>query len=89
MILEGELVNYRKDALKYTGTDDRNVEEYRISITVNLKLVDVYKESVLWQLDGFVGDTTYFTAEKSESTAISAAIEDLARRVVDRAVDVW
>jgi len=88
LILEGELNDYRRDALRYTGVDDEEVEEYRISLVVNLKLYDTRGKTQLWEVGSFVGDTTYFTQE-SESSAISRAIEDLARRVVDRVVDVW
>jgi CYTH domain-containing protein len=92
LILEGELVNYRRDALRYTGQDNKEVEEYRISIVVNLKLYDTRKEAALWEVKNLIGDTTYFTQgslEKSESTAINEAVDDLARRVVDRVVEVW
>ena len=89
LVLQGELVDYRRDALRYTGRDDEDVEEYRISLIVNLKLYDHRNKTLLWEVGNFVGDTTYFTQEKSESSAISEAIADLARRVVDRVVDVW
>lgn len=92
LILEGELVNYRRDALRYTGQDNKEIEEYRISIVVNLKLYDTRKEATLWEVKNLIGDTTYFTQgslAKSESTAINEAVDDLARRVVDRVVEVW
>jgi len=88
LILEGELVDYRKDALRYTGEDDKEVEEYRISLVVNIRLYDTSSQTLLWQVNNFVGDTTYFI-QQSESSAISAAVDDLARRVVDRVVDIW
>ena len=88
LVLEGELVDYRKDALRYTGEDSKEVEEYRISLGVNLKLYDVSNQTLLWQANNFIGDTTYFIGQ-SESSAISEAVEDLARRIVDRVVDIW
>ena len=92
LILEGELVNYRKEALRYTGEEDREIEEYRIYITVNLKLYDTQKQAFLWELTNFTGDSSYFTQgtlSKSESQAIDDAISDVARRIVNRVVDVW
>ena len=89
LILEGELVDYRRDALRYTGADEEEVEEYRISLVVTLRLYDVSAETLLWQVKNFTGDTAYFTASKSESQAISEAVSDLARRVVDRVIDIW
>jgi hypothetical protein len=92
LILQGELIDYRKDVLRYTGTDDEEVEEYRISIVVNVKLYDTSSQTTLWEVNSLVGDTTYFTQgaqAQSESSAINEAVKDLARRVVDRVVDVW
>ena len=89
LILEGELIDYRKDALRYTGTDDSVVEEYRISLVVNLNLYDVSSQDWLWDVKNFVGDATYFTQEESESSAISKAVSDLARRIVDLVIDIW
>ncbi|MFH1577708.1 MAG: LptE family protein [Candidatus Omnitrophota bacterium] len=92
LIIEGELIDYRRDALRYTGEDDEEVEEYRISIVVKLKLYDTAKQATLWEVGGLVGDTTYFTQgsqAKSESSAIADALDDLGRRVVDRVVEVW
>lgn len=89
LVLEGELIDYRKDVLKYTGTGDEEVEEYRISLVVNLKLYDTSGQALLWGVNSFVGDTTYFVSRTSESSAISEAANDLARRVVDRVVDIW
>jgi hypothetical protein len=88
LVLQGELVDYRRDALRYTGSDDEDVEEYRISLVVNLKLYDRRNETLLWEVSNFIGDTTYFTQE-SESSAINQAVSDLARRIVDRVVDIW
>ena len=89
LILQGELTGYRRDALAYTGVDDKEVEEYRISLVVSLKLHDTSQQTFLWEVNNFVGDTTYFPQTKSESSAISEAVNDLARRVVDRVVDIW
>ena len=88
LVLEGELIDYRRDALRYSGTDDRDVEEYRISLVVNLKFYDPRKKTLLWEVASLIGDTTYLSQE-SESSAISDAVNDLARRVVDSLVDMW
>ncbi len=90
VILKGELVNYDRDALRYT--DNNDVEEYRINITVNLVLWDVAKDKPLWQEKNFVGDTTYFTRgphAESETIAVTEAVEDLAKRVVERTIENW
>jgi len=87
--LKGELIEFRRDPLRYTDADD--VEEYRINIVVALKLYNRQGE-LIWEEPSFTGDTTYFTrgaAAKSEAKAVSDAVADLARRVVERTVEEW
>lgn len=90
LVLKGELIDFRKDALRYTENDD--VSEYRINIVVNIILWDRKLDKQVWQENGFTGFVDYFTTgyqAKSEATAIAEAIDDLARRVVERAVEQW
>ena len=90
LVLKGELVEFRRDPLRYTDLDE--VEEYRINLVVNISLWDNRENKLIWEEKNFTGDTTYFTrgqTAKSEDTAISDAISDLARRIVERAVEQW
>lgn len=90
LILRGSLVDYSQEALRYDGSD--NVEEYRIRITVDIELVDVANDKLLWKEAGFAGESTYKTTGRfaaSEDTARDEAIEDLARRIVERTVEGW
>lgn len=90
LILTGELIEYRRDSLRYTDSED--IQEYRINLIVNLALWDKQKEKFLWKEPAFFGDTTYFKSgalAKSESQAIEDAIEDLAQRIVEKTVEVW
>ncbi|KPK98887.1 MAG: hypothetical protein AMJ95_02085 [Omnitrophica WOR_2 bacterium SM23_72] len=90
LILKGELVEFRRDPLRYTESDE--VEEYRINIVVNLVLYDRKENAQVWQENNFTGDTTYFTTgslAKSEDTATNDALSDLARRIVERTVEQW
>jgi hypothetical protein len=89
-ILEGELVEFRRDPLRYS--DNSEVEEWRLSLVVNLQFYDTHTKTLLWEEGGFVGDTTYFaigTNAESETAALSRANEDLARRIVERTVESW
>ncbi|MFC1674637.1 LPS assembly lipoprotein LptE [Candidatus Omnitrophota bacterium] len=91
--LTGELVEFRKDPLKYTDNDE--VEEYRVNVAVNLRLWDNKSNELVWEENRFTGDATYFTSYSrtetptSESAAITEAITDLARRIVERTVEEW
>ncbi len=95
LVLKGELIEYRKDPLSYTA-DSENVTEYRINIYVNLSLWDTKENKVLWQENNFNGNYSYFTefadranVKVSENVAVNNAVEDLARRVVERTVEQW
>lgn len=95
LVLKGELLEYRKDPLSYTANGD-DVTEYRININVNLSLWDTKENKLLWQESNFNGNYSYFTSFApgnvvvvSEDTAVNNAIEDLARRIVERTVEQW
>ncbi len=96
LVLKGELIEYRKDPLSYTASTE-NVTEYRINIFVNLSLWDTQENKLLWQENNFNGNYAYFTADNAnsasiqvpEATAVNNAIEDLARRIVERTVEQW
>lgn len=89
LILEGELVDYFKQPLRYGESDE--IEEYRISIVVDLVLKDK-NGKVIWEEKDFMGDTTYSLVgplAKSEEQALDDAIADLARRIVNRTIKNW
>jgi len=93
LMLRGELVEFRRDPLRYN--DDDEVEEYRSSIVVNLSLWDTKDSKLVWQENRFTGDFTYFTGytksgtPKSDDTAVNDAVDDLVRRIVERTVEEW
>lgn len=90
VVLKGDLIEFRRDPLRYTENDD--ILEYRINIVVNISLWDNRENKMLWEENGFTGDTSYFVSgalAKSEDTAVNDALDDLARRIVERAVEQW
>ena len=90
LVLNGELVEFRRDPLRYTQSDE--VEEYRLNLVVNINLWNNRENKLVWAEKNFTGDTTYFTigqAAKSEEAAINDAINDLARRIVERTTEQW
>jgi hypothetical protein len=90
LTLKGELVEFRRDPLRYT--DNNEVEEYRINIVVNLTLFDNRTQKVVWEAKNFTGDTTYFArgaVAKSDDVAVNDAVKDIARRIVERTVEQW
>ena len=88
--LEGELLEFRRDPLRFDAS--QQVEEWRLNIVVNLRFIDQTTNTVLWEEQGLTGDTTYFATganTESETSALSRARTDLARRIVERSVESW
>ena len=90
LTLSGILKNYRRVGLRFTDNDD--VEEYRVYITVGLQLWDNQENEIMWEEPSFVGEATYFVSgpeASSEEEAVDRAVEDLARRIVERVIEDW
>ena len=90
LILKGDLIDYKRDALRYDPNN--NVEEYRIKLVVNLELENTKTGALVWSENGFAGETTYRTTgslAKTETTAVNDAIDDLTRRIIDRTIEAW
>lgn len=91
VVLKGTLIRYQRDPVRYADNDE-DVTEYRISVIVDMALIDTKQHKELWREPNFVGDATYFvsgTNAKSESATVQAAVDDLATRVVERVVENW
>lgn len=90
LILRGELINYTKEPLRYDKFD--NIEEYRVLVSVNMELEDKKNGTFLWKESGFTGESTYRTSgalAKSETGALGEAIQDLAKRIVEKTTEGW
>lgn len=88
-VLETSLVDYRRDALRYSDGED--IQEYRLSIVIDAKMTQKSDGKVLWT-KRIVGDTTFFLAGSravTEDQAASRAVEDVARRVVEATIEYW
>lgn len=91
IVLQGRLLDFKRDALRY-DTVNNDVLEYRIKLIVDMKLIKQKTGEVVWRERGFAGETTYRTTgalAKTEATAVKDAIDDLARRIVERTVEAW
>lgn len=101
--LEGEIVGYKREPLRFTGQDFREVSEYRLRLIVRLNLIDVKTNQPLWSDRVVEGETTYFVGgsfRETERTALGALTnqersqlptleEDLSRNVVESVVEAW
>jgi len=91
MILRGDLIDFKRDAIRY-DTVNNDVLEYRIKLIVDMQLIKTKTGEVVWRERGFAGETTYRTTgalTKTEAAAVKDAIDDLARRIVERTVEAW
>jgi len=90
LVLRGALTSYRRGGLRFSDNDD--VEEYRVYVTVSLTMWDTHLQEAMWVESSFVGEGTYFISgptASSEETAVSEAVTDLARRIVERTIENW
>lgn len=89
-ILEGKLVDYRRDPLRYSEGDD--IQEYRLSVTMEVNVSLARDQKKLWQSNAISGDTSFFLSGPravSEDEAVIKAVDDLSRRVVDKTIELW
>ncbi len=88
-VLESTLVDYRRDALRYNEGDD--VQEYRLSVVIDAVMTQKSDGKLLWK-ERLTGDTTFFLSggrSITEDEAAAKAVEDVARRVVERTIEYW
>ena len=86
---EIRLVDYRRDPLRFNSNDD--VQEYRLTVTVDMRVFRTRDNTTLWSAR-MGGDSTFFLSGPravSEDEATRQAVEDLARRVVDKTIELW
>ncbi len=89
-VIEGRLVDYRRDPLRYSEGED--IQEYRLSIQMDVVMTRVSDKKIIWRDESLTGDTTFFLAGPhavSEDIAAVKAVEDVARRVVEKTVELW
>lgn len=89
-VLEAKLVDYRRDPLRYSDDDD--VQEYRLSVVIEAHLIRSSDKKEIWSDARLTGDTTFFLSGPhavSEDVAAGRAVEDVAKRVVERTFELW
>ena len=80
--------DYRKDALRYSDSDD--IEEQRLRLFVAIKLYDASGE--LLKSRSIVGREEYFLTganSRTETAAHANLIEDTARQVLEAVIERW
>jgi hypothetical protein len=88
--LEGAIISYEQEPLRYTSVD-RPLEN-RLHLVVDIKLINLKTDQVIWHEANFSGSTLYELNDEQGTRRISAAtdaVTDLARNIVDRIVEDW
>lgn len=91
VILKGEVVEFRKDPVRYASNEE-DVEEYRVNLIVNISLWNRIDNKLIWEENRFTGQTSYFVTGNqaiTEAQAVTNSLDDLGRRIVERAVESW
>ena len=89
-VVESKLIDYRRDTLRYSAGDD--IQEYRLSIVLDVSVYEAGTHKMIWQDAALTGDTSFFLSGSravSEDVAAAKAVEDVARRVVEKTIEIW
>lgn len=87
-ILLGEIIDYRREPIRYTK--EEITREYRLVIAVRLVFKDQRHNEVIWENPRVEGETTFFVGTslpESERANLPNAIKDLAHDVVEKVVE--
>lgn len=90
VILETDLVGFDQEGLRFNSLE--NVEEYRLLLQADVRLVDAKTRKILWEEKQFTGDADFFISEVrsiGREEGAQRAVERLAKNIVDRVVEDW
>ncbi|MGB2599916.1 MAG: LPS assembly lipoprotein LptE [Candidatus Omnitrophota bacterium] len=90
LLLKGQLIELDRYPLSYSKT--RDVEEFRVEVIVNIELYDNRTGKLMWKEPKFMGQFDYDVVgpnAKTEAAAVTGAIKDLSKRIVERTVEAW
>ena len=89
-IVSGKLLEYVREPLRYN--DNQDVTEYRVRVAASVKFLDKKNNKIIWEAASFSGESSQRTEgslKKTEETARHEAVDDLARRVIEKTIEVW
>lgn len=91
-VLEGSVIEFKSDPLRYADINSDIVEEFRITLAVALQLTDMRSGKVLWK-DEIVKRTEDFyvggTVLEEEDSAVRQASERLAKDIFIQVMEGW
>jgi hypothetical protein len=91
-ILEGEITNWERRVMTYTGEQSNIPQEYRLYVTAVINFTDRSTGEPLVTRQQIRGYTDFYVEgdlPDAEQAAQPAAFRDLARRIVDNVIAIW
>ena len=91
-VLKVSLTRYNINALSYDEDHGTLAREYRVTLTATAVLSDAKTGEVLREIPSVVGDTEFqyeSDLTSGKRAALSAAADDLARKVVSMTIAAW
>lgn len=91
-VVRGRVTRYEDAAQNYRpGQVEGSVEvlQHQVQITMNIQIIDVQRNEILYDGSGLSGRGEYRPDTQSEDVARTRAIEALIQQIVDRAQSQW
>jgi len=91
--LVGEIVSYRKEAMRYDVNE--LIQEYNLAIVLSLTYRDMTSGEIIWQEKSMYSSITYYPIETSagpaetEDEALDRLAEETAEKIVTRTLQNW
>lgn len=88
--LVGSIISYTQESIRKDSVD--RAVEMRLHIVVDIKLINLKTDQVMWHEPNFSGSTLYepnYAQGSRRSSAGSEAVVDLANNIVARVVEDW
>jgi len=91
--LVGEIVSYRKEAMRYDVNE--LIQEYNLAIILSLTYRDMTSGEIIWQEKSMYSSITYYPIETSagpaetEDEALDRLAEETAEKIVTRTLQNW
>jgi len=92
VVLEGAIVDVRREPLRYEKTNQSVPREYRLTLVAAATLRHKRTGKIIFEEKQATGQTEFFIGsdlQAAQTQAIPLAADDLARRIVERIAEGW
>lgn len=92
-VLSGSVVDYKNSVFGFTGREQ--AQEYRVTITVAVRLMDKVKNRELWRDDDMVKTQNYYVISvpgqepQDEVSGRKQAVQKIADEILSRTIENW